>query len=215
MTRVSGDSWGYLPFSCGMWSFYSGFGWGWSPGLGACSPWWGGGLWVTNIGFGPPGYLPPRRPNRPPVHLPGKAGGRSGPYPLIPVNHRPASTGNRFVPRDRNVSVTIAGHVVMPVRPVSTRPVYDRNPPTYGSHFSPVAPGVRAPGGLNGAGGQPIGGSHAIPSRPVGSGAAPRMPQPSHPAPSAPHGSSPPPAPHPSGGGGGAPHGGGGGSPHH
>jgi len=38
---VSGYPWGYLPYQCGAWNFYSSFGWGWAPGT--CSPWWGGG----------------------------------------------------------------------------------------------------------------------------------------------------------------------------
>jgi hypothetical protein len=29
---VSGDSWGYLPYSCGNWNYFDSFGWGWATG---------------------------------------------------------------------------------------------------------------------------------------------------------------------------------------
>ena len=42
---VSGYPWGYMPFQCGAWNFYDGFGWGWAPGMGGCRPWWGMGFY--------------------------------------------------------------------------------------------------------------------------------------------------------------------------
>lgn len=166
---VSGDSWGYMPFNCGMWNYYGGFGWGWAPGGGPCMPWWsGGGFYPVFVGLGPPGYLPPRLPHRPPVRTPVRPGHRNGPYPLIAVNKRPASGfGGSSGVRARNVSATIGGHLVMPLRPVSPRPQYDHlgtvlanrgvqgtNPgyrpgaaPVYGVTHSPVerTPAERAP----------------------------------------------------------------------
>jgi len=195
---VSGDSWGYMPFNCGMWNFYNGFGWGWSPGVGGCTPWWGGGggLFIVNVGgFLPPGFLPPRIPRRPPNRNPIRPGGRSGPYPLIAVNKRPPSTGTQG-PRDRAISATIAGHVVMPARTIAPRPAYDHSASVFTNRGTQAVPyGVGVPGQSNAnrtftytpkpSGG---GGHVSAPSRPVAS----------------------PPAAHPAGGGG-APHGGGGG----
>ncbi len=200
---ISGDSWGYLPFSCGLWNFYSGFGWGWAPGVGACNPWWGGPVYVVNIGFGPPGYLPPRLPRRPPVHTPQRPGGRNGPYPLIAVNKRPPSGGAGMLARQRNVSATINGHVVMPLRPLSPRAVYDHSASPIVTRAMPGAAGVRAPGGFG------YTGSASGSYRP----AAPSAPKPSSgssPHPSAPR-AAPAPAPSHASGGGGGSHGGGGG----
>jgi FecR protein len=210
---VSGDSWGYMPFSCGLWSFYGGFGWGWSPGMGACMPWWGGGIYGLNIGYAPLGYLPPRIPRRPPVHNPIKPGGRAGPYPMVAVNKRPPSGFGGQPVHDRNVSVTIAGHVVMPVRTLSPRPVYDRSASAFVNRTAPAVPGVRAPGGVGGAGVLPPG-SHGTAPRPASAGgqhaSAPRPASApaSHAAPSGGGGGG---AAHASGGGGG----GGGGGSHH
>jgi hypothetical protein len=200
---VSGDSWGYMPFSCGTWNFYGGFGWGWAPGLGGCSPWWGGGIgyWIPNLGFGPIGFRPPRMPHRP-IRT---GGGRSTPYPLIPVSNRPPGRTPAQPPRDRNVSVAINGHVVMPLRPLSPRLAYDRTASSFGNRTVP--PGTRpangaypvvrpVPGGVGATSRPPIGTQHqAAPSAPRAA------PAPSH--------SSPPPAPHAGGGGGG------GGGSHH
>src|SRR5579859_1614477 len=50
---ISGEPWGFMPYQCGAWNYYSSFGWGWAPG--SCNPWWGGGGgWVINIGLAPP-----------------------------------------------------------------------------------------------------------------------------------------------------------------
>jgi hypothetical protein len=203
---ISGDSWGYLPFSCGMWNFYSGFGWGWAPGIGACNPWWGGAVFPINIGFGPPGYLPPRLPRRPPVHMPQKPGGRKGPYPLIAVNKRPPSGGVGMLPHDRNVSATINGHVVMPMRPLSPRVAYDHSASPIVTHVMPGMPGARMPDRPGYPATPGSSGYRPPPSAPRPSGGSPHYSAPSH--------ASAPAASHASGGGGGS-HGGGGGGSHH
>jgi hypothetical protein len=206
---VSGDSWGYMPFNCGMWSFYSGFGWGWAPGMGGCSPWWGGGFYAINVGYGPIGWIPPIRPRPHRGVPPARGGAKNQPYPLVAVNKRPPSGSNGVQPRDRSVSATIAGHVVMPLRPLSPRPQYDHSASAYGNRTALPAAGVRAPSGPAAhAYGPGAPGSH--PGTTVGAKPA------SHPATS--HASAPPPASHPSGGGGGGggghPSGGGGGAHH-
>jgi len=206
---VSGDSWGYMPFSCGMWNFYGGFGWGWAPGMGACSPWWGGGFYVTNIGYGPGGYLPPMRPHRP-VHPgnPGR-GNKAGPYPLIAVNKRPPSGFSNGPGRDRVEPVTIAGHVVQPLKPLSPRPMYDRSASAFVNHALPAGAGAKTPA-LPGAHPVGVAGTHPAPgARPVGAAPHPAAPS---------HAYSPPPvhsAPSGGGGGGGAHPSGGGGGSHH
>jgi len=210
---VSGDSWGYMPFSCGMWSFYSGFGWGWAPGFGACSPWWGTGFYVTNIGYGPGGCLPPMRPHRPVHGNPGRSN-KAAPYPLIAVNKRPPSGFGGQQPRARSGPVTIAGHVVEPLKPLSPRPVYDRSASSFVNHALPPGASGKTPGGpamhVAGPGAHPVG----VPGyRPFGG--APHAPPPSH-SYSGGGGSAPSHAPSGGGGGGGGSHpsGGGGGSHH-
>ena len=153
---VSGASWGYMPYQCGAWNFYNNFGWGWEPG--GCNPWWGGGYFGPNIGYGYGGYLPPRRPHPRPRGPIGRqlasAGGRAEPYPLVAVNRR---TNNRITGlpvRGRGTPVTIAGHTVQPLHPLPQRPQYDRAASGFGNRTQPVYSGSRsqAPsnGGLNG-----------------------------------------------------------------
>lgn len=138
---VSGASWGYLPYRCGIWNFYDGFGWGWAPGAGGCGGGWGGGYYGgLHIGSRPVGYRPPVRPRpRPPVGTPGQGGGRRGPLPMIAVN-RPVNAGSGMFTRDRNAPVTIGGHTVEPVHPVSGRPGNDRPAPVFAGGRGPSAP---------------------------------------------------------------------------
>ncbi len=118
-TFISGNSWGYLPYSCGMWNWYDSFGWGWAPGIGGCNPWWGSGIYIgPNIGAGYGGYRPPMRPRRP-VRV---AGGG-----LIAVNRRPMPMTGSLPARDKTTVVRIAGYTVQPLHPVSPRPVYDHS----------------------------------------------------------------------------------------
>ncbi len=122
---VSCNQWGFMPYQCGMWNFYDSFGWGWSPGLGGCNPWWGTGYIGPNIGYAPAGYLPVLRPA--PVGRPG----RLGPHPVVPIDRRPNGAGGTL--RARSGPVTIAGHTVSPLpveaarssfQSAASRPVY-------------------------------------------------------------------------------------------
>jgi hypothetical protein len=122
----SGYDWGYAPFQCGLWNFYDNFGWGWMPG-GGCNPWWGLGGWGYNIGNGPRGYLPPRRPIPGPIR-PRPVGGRGlVASNVIPVDRRSAKTVNMVQYARPAQPVTIAGHTVQPMRPVAPRPGYERS----------------------------------------------------------------------------------------
>jgi hypothetical protein len=222
---VSGYGWGYAPYLCGLWNFYDGFGWGWAPGTG-CNGFWGGGGgfygggfygdgggWY-NIGRYPRGYNPPKRPMPGPIHPRGgpvRPAGRVA-ASVVAVDRRPSLPTVERGAGAGSEPVTIAGHVVEPLRPVVARPVYDR-------------PGASSfAGGGGSRSGYVVGGHPSYPGsgvRPGGNpGYRPQPSQSSHPA------SSPRPS---SGGGGGGGHasmggggggggshpsGGGGGSPH-
>jgi hypothetical protein len=75
---ASAYPWGWTPYRCGNWSFFTGFGWGWAPGAGCGGFGWGfwGGGRVVNIGRAPNGYLP--------IHVPVRHGPEK---PLLPVHH--------------------------------------------------------------------------------------------------------------------------------
>jgi hypothetical protein len=124
---VSGYSWGYMPYQCGAWNYFNGFGWGWAPG--GCTPWWGSGLWFSNIGYRPGWYHPPLRPRpippRGPIARPLNGGLHAVANPVVPVNRRlPAGTVGAPA-RGRDGTATIGGHTVEPMRPISPRPLYD------------------------------------------------------------------------------------------
>ena len=128
---ISGEPWGFMPYQCGAWNYYSSFGWGWAPG-GGCNPWWGGGRgWLFNIGIAPPRY---RYPVRPRPRNPRPGGGHGGtPQPVIAVN-RIVPPGNTILaPRNKTGSVVIAGSVVNPLRPVQPRLPYNHPVPVYGT----------------------------------------------------------------------------------
>jgi hypothetical protein len=204
---VSGYSWGYMPYQCGAWNYYGGFGWGWAPGMGR--PWWGSGAgWISNIGFGPGGYRPPLRPHGPPSPV---AGGRMprvrAANPLVAVN-RSSSRGAEWLPaRDSSTVVTIAGHQVQSLRPVSPRPIYDGSTGGAANRSRPVYAGARTPAGQRPATGSQPG---SVPAAKSSSGSQrTASPSPSHY--SSGGGSSPSPSHYSSGSGGGG--GGGGGSP--
>jgi len=163
---VSGYSWGYLPFQCGMWNYYDNFGWGWMPGmgigmgfggLGGC----GGGFGMAfygrpNIGRSPGGY---RIINRPiPRHPVGIGQGNS----IIAINRRPGGSNTLLPSRDRGTPVAIGGYTVQPARAISPRPVYARgggyqapgnsnvrpvgnSPHTFGGNTAPARGGYTAP----------------------------------------------------------------------
>jgi ferric-dicitrate binding protein FerR (iron transport regulator) len=208
---VSGETWGYMPYQCGAWNYYNQFGWGWAPGI--CQTWWGGGGgWAFNIGIAPPRYRYPIRPRNP---RPMEVGRGSGPQPIIPVNRR-VQAGNTVLPnRDRNSTVTIAGNVVQPLRPVQVRPPYNRSDvTTYSNRSMPVSQASRSLGSQGYSGSWPAArpGSQPTAPRPSSSSyARPSAPTHSSPAPSAPAVHS---APSGGGGGGGGSHPSGGGSHH-
>ncbi|MGC1784411.1 MAG: FecR family protein [Acidobacteriaceae bacterium] len=78
-TWISGYSWGWLPFNCGLWSDIDGFGWGWMPGPYGCGGFgigfgyyggygrygrrWHGRYSHTNIAHAPAGYRVPVPPS--------------------------------------------------------------------------------------------------------------------------------------------------------
>jgi hypothetical protein len=181
---VSGDPWGYLPFQCGTWNYFDAFGWGWSPGLGMCRPWWGRGYgWRMNIGFAPGGYRYPLRPiPRRPIQNPRQGTGRLASHPLIAVNHRPPSGSGGFPVRGRNTPVVIGGHTVQPLRPLPQRQQYDRAGNGSFNRSQSVYQGARTPATQGRPNGSSTGGSHPGYSpapRPSG-GSGSHAPPPSH-----------------------------------
>jgi ferric-dicitrate binding protein FerR (iron transport regulator) len=138
---ISGEPWGFMPYQCGAWNYYSSFGWGWAPG-GFCNPWWGGGGgWGINIGIAPPRY---RYPVRPRPRNPRPMGGHDNPQPLIAVNRRVAPGNTMLAPRDKTGSVLIAGSVVRPLKPIQARPPYNHPGPVFGTR--PVSGTQPSPG---------------------------------------------------------------------
>jgi len=144
---VSGYPWGYMPYQCGAWSYYSAFGWGWAPG--ACSPWWaGGGGWFFNYGHYPNWYKPPFRPRRGPrpgpigPHRPVPGGRPGGSGPVIAVNRHPFSGQPALPPRDRRTSVLMGGSVAEPLGVVPGRQTFARlaNHPQYTTSPRAVSP---------------------------------------------------------------------------
>ncbi|MGA8731588.1 MAG: DUF6600 domain-containing protein, partial [Terracidiphilus sp.] len=123
---ASCEPWGFMPYNSGLWNYYDGFGWGWEPGFGG--PWWGGGIWVSNIGNAPFHYHPPIRPRGGPVrpgggNLPIRAGGRYEPNPVIAVNRMRYTAAGPPI-RAKGSPVTVAGNTVQPLRPIASRPTY-------------------------------------------------------------------------------------------
>jgi uncharacterized membrane protein YgcG len=205
---VSGNAWGYMPFQCGAWDFFSDFGWGWAPGT--CSPWWGGGGWFANIGNAPIHYRPPLRPRPLPPHSPigrplkGRFAALQA-NAVVPVN-RSAPSGTGGLPtRDRNTIVTIGGHLVEPMHPLSPRPQYDGRLTGQTGSPRPAYAGTAAPAGQHQANNHPVSSSTSKPPATNRNASSPR--------PTSSGGSAP--SSHPSNGGGGSSHtssGGGGGS---
>jgi hypothetical protein len=60
---------------------YNSFGWGWSPGMGGCTPYWNnGGAYLMNVGSHPGWWNAPIVPrHEPPHHYPGPIHGRPAP----------------------------------------------------------------------------------------------------------------------------------------
>jgi hypothetical protein len=167
---ISGDSWGYLPYQCGAWSYFNDFGWGWAPG--GCSPWWGRGLWASNIGHAPGGYRPPVKPHPlpprrlRPVGSPLNGGFVAPPNAVVAVNRRPPGGRSGAPARERDGSVTIGGHVVQPLSAISPRPQYEgpnsgqtnRSQPAYSGAGTPATqhPGLGVVSGAGRSGFTPV-----------------------------------------------------------
>jgi hypothetical protein len=124
---ASGYPWGYLPYQCGLWNYYNNFGWGWAPG-GGCNPWWQTGGWGYGIGNGFHGYHPPHRPMPGPGQpRPVRFGGQTlRAASVIQVDRRQSGTATNMAMYARPTQpVTIAGHPVVPLQPVTPRATYD------------------------------------------------------------------------------------------
>lgn len=119
---VSCESWGYMPYASGLWSYYDGIGWGWAPG----GYGWGyGGGWGAGIGTTPFRYSPPRRPRPGPVN----PRNPHSPQPVVVVNRFHGGGNGNTTIRPRGGPVTIAGTTLQPLRPVGVRqPVYNHEP---------------------------------------------------------------------------------------
>ncbi len=141
-TWVSGESWGYMPYQCGLWNWYGGFGWGWAPG--GCRTWWGGGgrLWAVNVGRFPGGWRAPVRPPRPRgIGRPEPGRGVIRPAaPIISVRRQGPPVDGVLPLRDRKTPVNIAGSTIAPMRPVNNRPVYNHQPAQFGRFQAGGAP---------------------------------------------------------------------------
>lgn len=184
---VSSDSWGYLPYQCGVWNDYDDFGWGWSPGQ--CTPWWADGLWALNVGYAPPGYHRPRRPGPGPPHLGPphrhtghamQAESRAALHPVIPVNRRMAGGIAGLPARSQDNPVPMDAHRVAVLRPLAPRHQYDGSPQPDGAaagaanRSRPVYSRTPAPAAERPASGFVFGDdrpSDAFPVRSLGGGA--------------------------------------------
>jgi uncharacterized membrane protein YgcG len=168
---ISGEPWGYMPYQCGAWNYFNDFGWGWAPGM--CQPWWGGGGWYSNIGYAPGWYRLPRRPHpgpRGPIGRPihGPVHGlQPVAHPILPVNRHPQNGIAPLPGRNRNTPVTIAGHVVQPLRPTTQRPQYDHQATGYMNRPQPGYQGARAPGAPANAPVSPVFGGNRPGNAPV------------------------------------------------
>ena len=105
---VSGEPWGYLPYSCGAWNFYSTFGWGWAPGIairgGAVAEAGASTLAMRLLAIATLYGLRPRNPR------PMDGGGKAP--PVIAVNRHLPPVNTMPAPRDRTGTVMLAGHPV-------------------------------------------------------------------------------------------------------
>ena len=160
---ASAYPWGYLPYQCGMWNFYNGFGWGWAPGagmgmgmggmgmggmgmggmgmgFGSCNPWWGMGRYGgANIGQSPVGYRPIIRPV-----LRGPVGRIAN--PIVPVSRGFNGGSGGFPVRKGLGPVQIAGHTVEPLKPQPGSNSYVRSASGFVYHPAAGYQGTRTAG---------------------------------------------------------------------
>jgi hypothetical protein len=152
---ASGYPWGYMPYQCGLWNYYDGFGWGWAPGMGmgmgmgtgmgGCHPWWGRGGYGINIGRTPAGYRPITRP------ILRGGGGRGEPPRIIPVSRHPFENGGGLPPRSRNTPAQIGGYTVQPLRPMPSHQKYESSPSGFVYRPAQGYQGTRTVGEASGA----------------------------------------------------------------
>ncbi len=112
---ASGYTWGWTPFRCGRWNWYSSLGWAWFPDHACSRPGFAGGSdGGISIGFAPPHHVPILRP----------AIGPGKPHPTIPVHgpdgYRPPVVVGR--------PIHVVGSVVEPLAPVSSHSYVSGSP---------------------------------------------------------------------------------------
>jgi FecR protein len=116
-TWVSAYPWGWLPYHCGAWGYYS-FGWGWAPG--GCGTVWSPVIIVRNH---PPGWV---MPVHPPLYPPGGAHPLPGRLTVVdrgPVARGPWGfhQGPMPVP-NHQAELNFNGRPLAPVQRVDVRP---------------------------------------------------------------------------------------------
>ena len=126
---ISGEPWGFMPYQCGAWNYYSSFGWGWAPG-GFCNPWWGGGGRLGRSTSALRLRVIATRCGRVRA-IRGQWADMTTPQPLIAVNRRVAPGNTMLAPRDKTGSVLIAGSVVRPLKPIQARLPYNHSVPGF------------------------------------------------------------------------------------
>jgi hypothetical protein len=163
---VSVYSWGYMPYQCGAWNWYDAFGWGWAPG--PCNTWWGGGVWLFNVGYIPRWYRLPMRPH-PPKARPEPVIPRGGPItrvkvpigvrptaPIISVvRSEPSSGVGNLPPRTVGHPIRIGSVVAEPVKVIVPREGFHRGPVVAGPGTTNPVRTVNPGGGRTGMPAQP------------------------------------------------------------
>ena len=104
-------------------------------------------MWFSNIGYRPGWYRPPVRPRpippRGPIARPLNGGLAAVANPVVPVNRRSPGGTAGLPARERNGTVTIAGHPVQPLRAISPRPLYDGSTAGFAGRSQPTNSGSR------------------------------------------------------------------------
>jgi len=143
---ASAYAWGWLPYRCGRWNFYPGFGWAWRPSR-FCGLWGFGGVAGTGIHIGrrPPHYEPIKLPLRGPgpVHPIHRIGRPNPPQPESPCSSYKVARINGVIatplkptPTPSAANGFVAGQTLyrdFPVEATSHRPIF-------GAAAKPVVP---------------------------------------------------------------------------